>query len=489
MSIAQTNQVGGQGKDRRGDVASLGSVLAALPRIEAEGLCEIRQLSDEADRVRYGLEIEGLRHQFKPLGDAAAGRRRKRKILNIIESFTRRTPITVDIEAVVWRDLYAVGTKIAGNDEHWDSACGPLMCASNAKLKEVLGWSSARHNITRLVKRGLFVEYNLAANGKRWFAKGGKDQDPEASGYSLVPLLLMEDYLDELAAAEERVAQQFKTIPASIRTLSAKTNRVLRAFAEDSDWTEKARRIVQNICKARKTFSGRASSRATLTALRRLERAAKRLFEVVGRRFKVADGAAAPEKNDTRVEPSLHHQYNPDSSLVSVDGLAERRSGNDLPGLAADFGSERAEEQEECSVQDKADDEDDLFGIERSGFQWHEAPTLFPFIDGLLPFNRGPGLDELHQLARAIGVPQASAARASGTLGVEVALLCILITGWHHSEGKIRKTPDAYLNALVKRARSGELNIGHTLFGRREAMLGKRETNGPVSVNHKRRMH
>ena len=125
----------------------------------------------------------------------------------------------------------------------------------------------------------------------------------------------------------------------------------------------------------------------------------------------------------------------------------------------------------------------DPFGIERSGFSWSEAPALFQFIDGLIAIPDRPGLDELHTLARLSQIGQATAARASGRIGTEAAILCVLITAHHLHAGEIRKTPDAYMAALVKRAAIGELNIGHTLFGRREAIYGRRETKSSVRVN------
>jgi replication initiation protein RepC len=121
-------------------------------------------------------------------------------------------------------------------------------------------------------------------------------------------------------------------------------------------------------------------------------------------------------------------------------------------------------------------DTNDVYGIQRSGFVWAEASALFPFIDGMVEIARRPGLTELHAVARVCQIGQATAARASAMLGTEIALLCALITGHHLANGQIRKTPDAYMQALVRRARSGELNLGHTLLGRRKAVFGQGDT-------------
>lgn len=138
-----------------------------------------------------------------------------------------------------------------------------------------------------------------------------------------------------------------------------------------------------------------------------------------------------------------------------------------------------------CQNAQVSADANDVYGIHRSGFVWAEAPALFPFIDGMVEIGARPGLNELHEVARVCQLGQATAARASATLGTGIALLCALITGHHLANGQIRKTPDAYMQALVWRARSGELNLGHTLLGRRKAVFGQgntRASNMRISV-------
>lgn len=129
-----------------------------------------------------------------------------------------------------------------------------------------------------------------------------------------------------------------------------------------------------------------------------------------------------------------------------------------------------------CQNAQVSADANDVYGIHRSGFVWAEAPALFPFIDGMVEIGARPGLNELHDVARVCQIGQATAARASATLGTGIALLCALITGHHLANGQIRKTPDAYMQALVRRARNGELNLGHTLLGRRKTVFGQGDT-------------
>jgi hypothetical protein len=110
----------------------------------------------------------------------------------------------------------------------------------------------------------------------------------------------------------------------------------------------------------------------------------------------------------------------------------------------------------------------DVFGIVRSGFTWSEAPHLFPFHAGMIDIARGPVNGTVEVLARLVGVSTMTAVSAERQIGRDAATICLLMTGQHHADGMILKTPEAYLRGIIRKAGSGELNIGHSLFGRRE---------------------
>jgi replication initiation protein RepC len=110
----------------------------------------------------------------------------------------------------------------------------------------------------------------------------------------------------------------------------------------------------------------------------------------------------------------------------------------------------------------------DVFGIVRSGFIWSEAPHLFPFHAGMIEIGRGPVNGTVETLARLIGVSTMTAASAERQIGRDAATICLVMTGQHHADGMILKTPEAYLRGLIRKAAAGELNIGHSLFGRCE---------------------
>ena len=475
MSVAQTNMRG-----RGGDPAPLGLLLDKALQCQVEGLDRLPRLSDKADRTAYSAQVVALMRSYPTMGTEIDGERRRRKILDILKEFSTSAPVTVDIPKVVWQYAYASADKIATNRSHWDSSNGPLIAASNATLQKKLGWTEPRKQIERLAEYGFVVPYCLSGNGKRYIRTKSSDRGVDASGWSLAPLLLLEDYLTELSSRERLVREQHMDLPRQITAATRQAYRMLSVLEDGA--AVRGRKKLDAIAIWKKKIAGRRVSRQGVKTLKLMAVAAERYLERLLMQLAPSKFSEIPDPRPTRVGVQTHHQYSSESSLVNVTGLAERRSGDVPPSPQREVPSARSRGQETEKIEASADT--DEFGVERSGFMWDEAPALFPFISGLIDLGDSPGLDELHATARLARIAPSAAARASGKLGTKVALLCILITGHHLHEGKIRKTPDTYLNALVKRAELGELNIGHTLFGRREALYGRSGTAGRSSVNH-----
>jgi hypothetical protein len=86
----------------------------------------------------------------------------------------------------------------------------------------------------------------------------------------------------------------------------------------------------------------------------------------------------------------------------------------------------------------------------------------------MIDLTHGPVNGTVDALGHILGISPASARYAERRLGREAAVVCLLITGQHHYEGRIQRTPEAYLRGIIRKAAKGELNLGHSLFGRRE---------------------
>lgn len=478
MTIVQNQAAWEVNSRRRGGPAAIGACLPKLGMLETEQLTKIGFMEDPADRARHAARVSKMMRGFGHTGTESAGRQRRRKLLDIIETFARMPPVTIDVPRIVWRDLYDAAASIAAMNIDWDSRCGPLIAASNDHLKCRIGWTAARKNIRRLAEYGLIIPYCLAGNGKRFLGSRDSLDRSDASGWSLAPLLLLEDYLTQLAATEKALAEQNLILPKEIRKATSSAYRLLRPFEQGHPWADKARKKLDAIAAARRTYQRRKGSMDAIGVLGRLAEVATRLLDRLSERISLGEIASLTPSGDTTVPRDDHHQYSPEEALESVYGLAEGACRQEPDELRTTSDADRAKHEtaDACQSALVSTDANDVYGIQRSGFVWAEAPALFPFIDGMVEIGRRPGLTELHAVARVCQLGQGTAARASAILGTEIALLCALITGHHLASGQIRKNPDAYMQALVRRARSGELNLGHTLLGRKKAVFGQGDT-------------
>jgi hypothetical protein len=478
MTIVQNQAAWEVNSRRRGGPAAIGACLPKLGMLETEQLTKIAFMEDPADRARHAARVSKMMRGFGHTGTESAGRQRRRKLLDIIETFVRMPPVTIEVPRIVWRDLYDAAGSIAAMNIDWDSRCGPLIAASNDHLKCRIGWTAARKNLRRLAEYGLIIPYCLAGNGKRFLGSRDSLDRSDASGWSLAPLLVLEDYLTQLAATEKALAEQNLILPKEIRKATSSAYRLLRPFEQGHPWADKARKKLDAIAAARRIYQRRKGSMDAIGVLGRLAEVAMRLLDRLSERISLGEIASLTPSGDTTVPRDDHHQYSPEEALESVYGLAEGACRQEPDDIQTTPDADRLKEETVEAHHNAlvSADTNDVYGIQRSGFVWAEASALFPFIDGMVEIARRPGLTELHAVARVCQIGQATAARASAMLGTEIALLCALITGHHLASGEIRKTPDAYMQALMRRACSGELNLGHTLLGRRKAVFGQGDT-------------
>lgn len=457
-----------------GEVLAIGDLINTIPVAVRTKLEGIEDLDTPAAKAEYSARIIKMMNQFPAAGSATSGKERKRRLIAILEQFSRTPPVTIAVPRGVWRDLHDAAAYVAANDVQWDSSCGPLIAASNLHLQVRLGWSKARSNLSRMARYGFATPYRLPGNGKRHFGISKGRCEPDASGWSLAPLMLLEGYLTELAVRERLIADHHMRLPREISGITSTAYRLIRPYEQSVPWAVAIRWKLDALAQEQRKYGRRRTCAETISQLKRIHNLAERLLDRILSQLGGTSAVSLTEEPGTRVPRERHHQYsiNPDHQYVT--GLAKNRSrhvSTREPASTDDAGGGTEKLDRETLRSDT-----DPHGIERSGFEWSEAPTLFPCIEGMINLGTRPGLNELHKVAQACQISRTTAAAASGALGTQVALLCALITGQNLSEGKIRKTSDAYMRGLISKARAGDLNIGHTLFGRRESIHGRRDT-------------
>ncbi len=424
-----------------------------------EAPCEadwpILVLETPSERAAWASTVYStLRCQSRRPEHGKAMRNRVFKVLSIL---AEHGTVTHPMPPVLWRRLFQLA-KLCAHEADWASATGPLMGASNAKLElETWDRSNARRTLRELSRWGLIVPFCPKGNGHRNYRPGATG--PQGSGWSLAPLLLMIDTLESIAVDELELKKQRIELPRKIQSVIYAIAAIVKPFADEACWAALA---VQKLDVLR--ADRRNASKGSIERLEHVLSNASALLEAVERdAMKYHLGADGGKKMSSRPDTGVHPQYN-DSSESSVrNGNQGERSGNRRVG---------PEPRRKVSLSESYFDDrgaNDAFGIERSGFQWQEAPHLFPFHVGMIQLDQGPTAGSAEILGRLIGVSPFTVSAAERRLGREAAVVCLLMTGQLLSEGAIVKTTEAYMRGIVRKAAMGELNIGHSLFGRRES--------------------
>nr|WP_165388428.1 replication initiation protein RepC [Sphingomonas populi] len=292
---------------------------------------------------------------------------------------------------------------------------------------------------------------NPMDNGHRYIREQA-DGTLSGAGWSLAPLIALIDALELVDGQERDLRRLHVELPRAITEATRKIFALIAPFAEDDyEW---AHTIVAQLAEIRANRD--ANRKGPPEALQSILNAAESLLIHTRMVTTAFDKGDLFEKSSSRVDRLVHHQdTDPESPSLKVTRLPRQRSGDGdcpAPGRKEDDSSE------------------DRHGIERSGFTWAEAPALFPWLEMIGALDGPNARAWSYQLARLLHVSDAAVSQAQRQMGDDCAAIALMITGQHLANGEIRATPESYFRGMIARDRRGELNIGHTLFGRRQAI-------------------
>ena len=454
MSIAKTNE-------RRGVSAEIGSLLPSLACLDGNALALALPESsdDETDQERWADLIETRLAALPASPDAAKGKAIRDRIFRAASFLAEQGTVSHASTRCQWRNLVALLKLTACDADFW-SPTGPVIGVCDARVQERTGQQNTRRLFKQLQEHGLVIPWCAKTNGRRHWRRR-RDGTVEAAGWSLAPLIFVIDAI-ELLVDEERerirlrieLPQEITAALQGIRKLISR-GRLPEPMAADA--ALRAAELTKERDNAKK---GR---------LERLVHAAA-TAEALFTTLKVA--AAVPECEPMREEScpvqrdeSVPAHTNDHSRSYSVDGLAEGRSGDGVTPSSTSS---------------------DRFGIERSGFEWRETPHLFPFTSGIVEIVPSDLRRSTFSIGRVLQIQANTIDRAIRTIGLDATTICLLLTGQHHADGQIRRTCEIYFRGLMARAREDNLNIGHSLFGRREQTGSHRERALPSQCKRSR---
>ncbi|MEP3145523.1 replication initiation protein RepC [Qipengyuania citrea] len=452
MSIAQTGTRGGAAQ-------SIGDLLPGLQLERCEGLSlELPEpLTTREDRVRWARIVEGRLNALPAVPDAAVGKEVRTRIFRAASFLERQGTVSHPSTRCHWRNVVSL-LKVAACDADFWSPTGPLIGIGDAKLQDKTGLQNTTRLFRELAKHGLVIAWNAKSNGRRgWHRR--KDGTVAGSGYSLAPLLFLIDAVELLVDEERERLRSRVTLPEEINASLALIRRVLAEHDLADPFVARMQNAMSELAAER--------DNARRGRLERLVAAADRARHLAAEAEKAAAAVRTAQRREENCpvqrDESVPAYTNENLTNRSVEGLAGGRSGDGGPSTETSS---------------------DRFGITRSGFEWREAPHLFPFVSGMVSIEPANLRRTAFALGRIIQVQPNTIDRAVRSIGIEAATICLLLTGQHQAMDQIRRTPEIYFRGLLARARQDDLNIGHSLFGRREQVGSHRPRS--ADANRKR---
>lgn len=382
------------------------------------------RLETEADKENYALWIK----------EKAAGKLSVqaddmyKRTMNVLDRLQEHRGCNTGISRTHWSALQTIVKLLAHKDDWSNFDTGPIYGGSNATIADRLCLSIDRTKkiLKELRRAGLIMFHQRHANGRRWIRRQ-RDGTPVGHGFSLLPIMVLVDELENHIGQWRDREFEARRLHTAIVGKIAGYKQSLRAAHGENAKTHPA------IASCDETLQAVAAAKAgrNVELLRSIlhEISDKTIFEM-------------PETTPQGV------QKNP-----SLSNLVQKES-------KVDAGQEERSE-------DRGVDPD--FGLTTAKLQDHEIEQLFPIVTPYLQLHRSLDRAALH-VARDSAISTDMLQRMRNKLGEKAASVTILIIAERLAAGEIKTSSSAYANGMLKAAHRGELQLGRTIWGRRQQL-------------------
>jgi replication initiation protein RepC len=453
MTVAKIHDLPIQG------AVAIGRLIPKLDRFYDGGLPEMPScLATRPERERYCAEIKSLmgrRAYPRSLADRISrGRSVRLRVLKVLDRLSLRGCGSLPVSRTQWLRLKQL-SLFCSRDQDWACPSGPMIGATTAKLADYLGVNDVNEAMAPLLKLGL---RSPCANGRRSFHVARANCDDETvygSGWTLAPLILHLNAFEDSVEVEQRRLADRQSLVVQTRSMLRSIQQDLVAGGFECDDIDAHRILSARFHNARK---GR------LSRLQECHAEALAMIETMGDQFEpFADNGE--EDPCTGVPDSLPALYKekPIRQICTAfqDGMGGK-AGNEIERRKPGRGNEP----------------DLTYGLDDVNYHPSEAQELFPETDGLVPTENARPAETIATLAAISGISGALARRVESNLGALPTSVCLLIIAQKLAKGQLLATPDRYLAGMLKRARSGDLNLGKSIKS-----LRKNVRQAAVSLN------
>jgi len=383
-------------------------------------------------------------------------------------------------------DYYMAFTR----DCDWEQGSSPIVYQSISKTALDMGVSERQ--VQRL-EQSLFkvgaLTWHDSGNHRRYGNRDESGRIMYAYGVDLTPLAYLKAELEEklqekrlIDAAWMETKRQISYYRGQIKAVMCEME--LLSLDGQGDYTD----IITELDKKYAPISIQIRTHLPLEKVRALLASHKELYALA------VD--ALEEHDSSEVDNSLNksqetHQMSPknDSDDVHYNSTIKKQSNKlDTNGMASPRGfqessNELYEHQRQTTAQDEASKEleqEDQFSEEENlilatGLQHitlkqalNAASDRFRAhmpMEGR-PMNWNDFVEAAYRMKGDLMIAQSSWARACATLGRPGAAICLLLTDQaQHREHKPVQKTGAYFNAMINRAKEGELHLHNSIFG------------------------
>ncbi|MEM8651831.1 MAG: plasmid replication protein RepC [Pseudomonadota bacterium] len=367
--------------------------------------------------------------------------------------------------------------------QDWEEGRRPIVWASNAYLMEQTGFSLAalKRHIRKLGEFGL-ISFKDSTNGKRW---GHRDDDGyivEAYGFDLAPLAARAGEFETLHA-ELREEREFCK---SLRNLITISRRVIRAKIEKAienalrgPWSDFQAEFVSLLGKlpTRSVASERLLD--VTDQFRALRERVEAAFAVAFDWPERADDQSTVQEEDQASRNSSFSYNTYPKEVMNEPHILDTNHLDPVPSkiyenIDADATSDNPPtgELDESSA---IEQEPENWNTHESSYRTDvEIETLMSSCPHFAEMARDlsgwvKNWNDLHRAAGKVrpiaGISEDAWKIAQQVLGPYVAAASIALIFDKHSTGEV-SSPGGYLRGMVEKAKSGDLHLDRSIYGR-----------------------
>lgn len=406
---------------------NLGGYLASIVDEAAASVELGAKLDRDAEQPAYANAIKLRARAMSAISVAELdGHRIYNRVLKVIDQFASNRGCGTGITTTKWQQLKIIALTLGKREDWAYLPTGPIYASTNRALADRMHLSEQRIRkvIKELCQFGLVIYHDRLANGRRAHRRDAEG-NPYGHGLSLLPLIVRLQELEEHARGFIERAKKAIVLKRQAQAALRAAKRLINATAAEP--SHPAHTAIDDVGKqVENAFKHRnaAELEAIVTDLQ-------------------------PEQMTLRgVENDPSHITSQPSCESLVEGDQKARSGNGSATTPTE----------------------DPFGLDAAAFSPKEIPILFPVAELALTGSRDL-VEVAQKLARMSGLDDRMFARAKDKLGPLPASTAVLVYAQHLADGEVRnvQNPQSYFAGMLNAADRRELNLGATIWGRREA--------------------